>query len=730
MAPETTLEHGAPGMVCEAAAPGVAVPSGTLVLGMEQPVLDVRAHLAARRPVARWQDETRLFQRLPGELRAEVRSLQLAMGLVETLTGGDHPLKVAPACRKALEVFPQFGPLKTFRGKYDAWLAARDWLVLVNRARAGGDWQAGARGLPDVFLDYVAARMGCFKRGDAAEQAILSIRRQWGTGRNHRGVEEAIPGYAEGWDGRARGLLPEGWSSDNLRREIRRRRKFTAAHKALMHEGIAAARASLPQVHGSRGALRFLERVQFDDVRCDFRVFDTESGQVCDLWLLIARDVATTMLLGFGMRPARAREDGSQEHLKLQDMKQLCGWLLETYGLPPYLMTWVIEHGTATLSEAVALAMEQMLGADRIHVSWSQMIGGKSPLGYGERAIGNSKGKAMLESLNRLQHMLTSHFPGQIGLNYSVRPAELQAREREALDIWNSHKEEDRAHLAYPFYTLPQARQKLFEVFALQNHRTEHACEGFERVAEWYDAESGLWKPAQAAPLDMGGRRVRTRMESPIERAGRLVAGCGEWTRVSPEIITALYEHTQRKCVVNPRGEVEISVDRKTIRFAAPGPEYALAANTRCLGYFNPTDPRFLTLTDARRSILGVWLRRGLVTEPDEVAEAIRYSAAALRAAKEHASQLAAGDAGELERMREHNGQFVTVVKPGAQAQLATHPTASALKAIAQEREETRAERQRETEAAAESIFKTLGAPEVAEDKAADFLKSLSNPAQ
>lgn len=661
-APVTT-PAGHPAGQVQPASPSFPVPRGTGCAGATV-VADVRMYLANRPAVARWENERHLFDRLPFEQRSEVRQLQSACLFVLGLTTGKGALKIQPACRKALELYPRFEPLKTFRGKYDAWLRGGDWLMLVNRAKAGAEWQAGTRGLPGAFLDYVASRMGAFKRGDAGEQAILSIHRQWRTGRNHRGVTEAIPGYEANWEDRRTALLPEGWSTDNIRAQLKKRAKFTAAQKALLHHGTASARGHLPQVHSTREELRFLELVQFDDVRCDFQVFDTDSGQVNDLWLLIARDVATGMLLGFGMRPARAREDGSQEHLKLQDMKQLCGWLLETYGLPPYLMTWKIEHGTATLSEAVAAALRELLGPDRICVSYSAMIGGRSATGYQEKAVGNSKGKAMLESLNRLSHMLTSHFPGQIGAHYGLRPADLNARAREAQDIWRSHRPEDRAELQYPFYTIPQARNGLFKVFAIQNNRHEHTMEGFATVAEWFDGTA--WRPQQTAPADMTGIPIRTRMETPIERAGRLVAGCAPFTRVSPEVLTAFYEHTQRKVVVSDRGEIEFMHEGKILHFAPPASEFALAPATKCLGYFNPDDPRFLTLTDARGSILGTWLRRSLVKhgDRDALAEAIRYSTSALRDAKARASELGADEVAQLESMRLHNAGFEAVVAP------------------------------------------------------------------
>ena len=62
------------------------------------------------------------------------------------------------------------------------------------------------------------------------------------------------------------------------------------------------------------------------------------------------------------MRPPGAR-GRSQEHLRLQDMKQLAGWILERWGLPVgYTVTWKVENGTATFSDAVALALGRLFG--------------------------------------------------------------------------------------------------------------------------------------------------------------------------------------------------------------------------------------------------------------------------------------------------------------------------------------------------------------------------------
>lgn len=641
-------------------------------------VTDIKAYLERRSSAGlaclRFENEKHLFERLPLEQRASVRRLQAAVLYVRDLSSAGPAkdrISVQAACTKALAIYSEFRPLKTFRAKHDAWLKSEDWLTLVNRAKAGPDWQQGERGLPDAFLDYVAARMSAFKRGDAGEQAIINIKRQWLTGRTHKGIVEPIPGYVEQWSTRSVNLEPVGWESSNIRVQLKRRAKFTKAVKALAHEGIAAARSHLSQVHSTRNGaaqpLRFMELVQFDDVRCDFRVIDTARGQICDLWLLVARDVATTMLLGFGMRPALAREDGSQSHLKSQDMKQLAGWMFETYGLPPWTMKWVLENGTATLDAAVRAALCEMLNSQaevRLDFQMASMIGGKSVAGYWEKAVGNSKAKAMLESLNRLQHMMTSHFPGQIGLNYGKRPAELVDREREAMEIWKTHRAEDREQLVYPVLTIPQAREKLFEVFKQQNQRRDHDCEGFDQVVEAYDTATGSWQLATSAHA---GFNVRSQTESPLERAAKLVRQHpGEWSRVSPEILTSLYEHTQRTRRVEDNGEINLTHEGKLLRFTSPAPEFALAPETKVLCYFNPDDPRFLTITDGRGGILGTWLRRGLVAHNDReaLAAAIRHSTVALNGAKARAVELAGDERRELTAMREHNAGFITVAAP------------------------------------------------------------------
>lgn len=638
------------------------VPRDTAAVDFVQPVTDVAATLKSRKPLSQpIAEDVALFITLPTRVRSEVWALVRACELVRKLTTGKDAIRVQPACARAVQTFKdRHWNLKTFRALFDKWNRAGDWVVLVNRAKAGKLWIKCDNGLNEKFLEFVAQRFGEFKREDGKRQALMSIKRQWATGRNDRGEAESIPGYERDWQARDRANHPTGWSYSNILRQIKARAKFTAATRALLHQGTAAAKVFIPQVNSTREGLRFMEEVQFDDVKTDWRVFDPQTGQPMDLWLLVARDRATTLLLGFGMRPARVREDGSQEHLKLIDMKQLCGWLLERYGLPPYEMIWKIERGTATLSAGSAAALAEML-PNRIRVSFSSMLGGTSPAGYFERRIGNSKGKASLESHNRLMHTIGANVAAQTGPAYGRRPADLAAREKEAVEIWNlaqSLPEHLRGQAQYPVLTLAQARTELQRIFAVQNNRTEHSLEGFDEVLEWFDEKRGLWLPQSQMPE--GDLKLRKRKESPVERGARLVAGL-EWTRVSPEIIRAFYEHTQRPVRVLESGEIEFLHEGKTICFLPPTGAPPLPPGSKLLGYLNPEEPRFLHLTDGDGRIVGTWLRKALVKHHDEDAlqQAIRYGARAFSAVKEYADTLAGDEVTRLQAMRQHNEQLL-----------------------------------------------------------------------
>ena len=664
--------------------------SGIVVRALDQlaattaPVRDVQAYLVVRQPMADCVEEKCLLITLPAKLQAEVKSLVRACKFVADLVR--EKWSVQAACKNALSVFDKWHwKLATFRQKYDAWAKAQDWIVLVNRAKAPAAWKCGGRpqGLPPEFLRYVEQRFARFARRDAKRQALLSIHRQWLTGKNEDGIREAVPGY--GFSDGQTGTVPAGWSYDNICAQIRQRARFTKATRALVHEGESAAREFLPHQLGTRRGLRFLEKITFDDVRLDWLVFDPITGQAVELWLLVARDEATAMVLGFVMHPATVNEAGKAAHLGARQMKELAAQLLQRYPLPPYLVHWLVERGTATLAEAVKAALAELFN-NRIKVHYTSMIGGSSPTGYNEKRKGNSRGKASHESHNRLFHTQGSFIGGQTGANWGIRPADLEARVKECQEIFQTAQalpEEKRAEVKYPLLTLAEARAKFSTICEEQNARTEHALEDFATVLEVL--ADGQWQVAEVA---QPGVECRSRMERPTERALRLIRSVERWDKTSPEIVRSFLDHTQRFVTVNARGEVELMIEGRKLVYRSVPDGQAINPGTKCLAYHHPGDPEFLHLTSGDGRILGTWCQRGRGTFLDQsaLAEAMRYTHAARAAAKDVAGDLAAPQREQLDAMREHNAglqQFVvTTDVPNATSTLGASPVGSALRNI------------------------------------------------
>jgi hypothetical protein len=627
-----------------------------------QPVADVPLYLATRSPQPHYQGEEALLITLPATVQTEVRAMVRACHYVARLVS--EKLSVQAACKSALQIYRDWHwKLNTFRQKFDAWAKAKDWVVLVNRAKAMANWRDEEAGLQDCFLAFVSMRYGQFARtSDGKRQAIISVWRQWKTGKNPDGDLQPVPGYEADWNDRDRENLPVGWSESNIRRQVKKFGKTTLAVLALLHDSESAARQFLPQVLGTRKGLRFLEKVTFDDVRTDWLIFNPKTGQAEEMWVLVARDEATAMVLGFVMLPATVREDGKATHLGARQMKELAGFLLQTYPLPPYLVHWVVERGTATLAEAVKAALGELFN-NRIKVQYTSMIGDKSPVGYAERAKGNSRGKASHESHNRLFHTQGSFIGGQTGADYSIRPADLKARCDEAHGIWLQSRdlpEELREQVKYPLPTPAKAREHFYRFCLDQNFRTDHKLEDFEEVLEWWDGSK--WQPRESAPA---GATFRKRMEMPVERALRLIKSVEKWDRVSPDIIITFLRHNQRLEKIEASGEIKLTQHGKLLTFRNPAGQ--LTAGTKVLCYHNAEEPEFLHVTNGEGCILGTWALRGRGSYLDQeaLAQAMRYTHAARETAKATAAELAAPQRAALDDMRAHNDKLQQFVVTG-----------------------------------------------------------------
>lgn len=677
--------------------------------------LDVRAYLASRQPCPHPDREMDLFVTLPEEVRHEVDDLLSAFATMLAARSLRQGAQIA--AREALARGREWSA-ERLRHRLALYQKTQDWMCLVNRAKAGVAWQDGStRGLPPEFVRFAAQRFAAFRRStDGGRAAIRSIKEQWRTGRDRDGRLAPIPGYGFWQDWWAKEFpgtplppvapVPTGWSEDNIRRKAR----LAPAVKALCHEGIGAARKLIPGVARTRVGLRFLELIECDDVKVDFRVFDPATGQVMDLWLLVARDKATGLLLGYGMRPARVREDGTQEHLRLIDMKQLLGGILERWGIPcGYVMTFQLENGTATLPVAVAQALGHTFNG-RINVVFARMIVGNSPVGYAERGKGNSNSKSSLESMNRMGHTDTADLPGQTGRRYDLRPADLGAREKEAVATWQTAAalpEHLRSKTGYPLLTLTQAREHLMRIFRMQNEREDHELEGFEQILEWRPNPSSAWAPANTAPADLPpGAEIRQRKERPSERAESLARGV-RFDRVPPVAFKVFYEHTQRLVKVGSRGEIGFAAEKRELVFRDARPDGGLPPGSQWLAYHHPEDPALLHLLHPRTgAYVATWVRRERVgwSDPEALAAAIRYTEAALAAQRQVAEDLVSPEREERQARLEGNAALVTeaefldvtplVSERGGFA--VTSPSAIAMQSAREERAERREARARQ----------------------------------
>ena len=643
------------------------------------------------------------WDRLPAEVRADCERRLAICHRIERSANRQAEIQLAAAEFDGTKGYAANSIQRFFylwmRG--NAEFPARDWRLVVDRARAGAAWwrSAGAETLPPEFMDAVRELWAANKR--SFTPAYNHLQRWWETGyrRDALGRPQRMPvpgyGYWQDWyrahhpgDGlpaRAPWPMP-GWSMENLRRRL----KISKATKVAIRQGIASAKAYTPTILRTREGARPLEMVYFDDVKCDFRVIDPVTGQVCDLWLLVAMDYASGCILGFWMRPAKSREDGTQEHLRLADMKAFAGWLLERFGLPRgYVVIWKVENGTATFSDAVAAALGQLLG-DRLQISYGSMVTGKSGAGLKERSVGNSRAKAHLEASFNLMHNLAADLPGQTGRRWDVRPADLAAREKAATEQWaamTAAAPETLRQARLTLLMLHEARQHLNRVFHEMNSRTSHSLEGFEDVWE-YSVWGNEWKGREEFVIENPTQfETRIRKERPYERLTRLAHGI-TFDAVPAAAMAHFYESSQHIVRINDRGEIEFEPPKltevltksKKLIFARPqGDTTDYSKLGQLLAYYCPQEPDWLHLTRPapHHGYVACWSRRGRVglhDDPQRLADAFKYTGAAWAAEREARDQMLAPERATLAEAAAHNAALLSSIDEQRTAIDATVP--------------------------------------------------------
>jgi hypothetical protein len=603
------------------------------------------------------------YQRLPEDVRADVDRLLIEFEKVHSarfirpelkrlaeLLGHRRGFKFS-ALRDKFYLYTNGGEKKTGES-----FAAGDWRCLIDKARCN-KLQLGETDDADVNLpmDFVEHLKGLFQSNKRkSEPAIRLLYTQWKAG-------DSIPGYGtwQEWfmdnhehyalPAECPPDLPRGWSRRNLRRYIPE-----DAELALAREGVSAARNLLPDVITTREGLRPLEVIMFDDVRTDFKILVPGYASPVEINMLVAIDVATGMVLRFGIRPGIIRDDGTRDKLKLMDMKHLVAGILTQYGVPRnYTSHFVVENATAALKDGTVLALKE-LSCDRIDVSRTMMVRGTAIWGgYMDKSLGNPKGKAALESTFNLFHNEAGFLPGQTGRRYDQGPMELAGREAEAKGLIRTSRHltpHDRARLKMPFLTRDQARVVIADLWNHIIRRVDHCMEGFQPVGEWRNEKFQQWRPDHelaALGVDASAVEWRTpaRLETPLERWDRLVeevGGPSAFTKLHPGAVMRLYDDHARKEITNSEIVFKFKNEQFVYRIAnVQSAKRPLQNEMEVLCYFDREEMSMIHLTDGEGAYLGSIPRTRGARRLDvkAVAEQIKASRTALNNLQETVSK-------------------------------------------------------------------------------------------
>lgn len=518
---------------------------------------------------------------------------------------------------------------------YYKWVrAGRNWRVLVNGSKMPHVRPEGDSALGEAFKTYVERNQRNARRGHAALLADLR------SGSHIVGVGDwrdvwraefprvAVPVRCPAdW-------IPRGWVYETMLRKF----PLTSHEKAAARVGAVAADQFIPPVYSTRVGMRFAAEYQFDDMWDDILVsVPGVNARLVRPLQYRCIDRFTTHLVSYGMKPQILRDDKTREGLGKGLFKATICDVLCNHGYHPEGTVFVIEHGTASLSEEECDKIKAATGGRvtfrRSDVKGRQIVEGAFP-GQGH---GNFKAKALLESLHRLPHFAAAALPGQTGGNSrdGSKPESLYGLEAYADKILAAYERIPPAIRNQVNYggALPFAlyRNLMFELYEIIDCRHDHRIEGWDDLGfvkeMWsFDGVTG-WRPASDIDElpEFSREPARRALVTPgFHKAVRLSpreaweAGAGSLVRLPPwALIDFLGDDCFRTVRVGSRKLMEFQ-DRdlfgtaQTLRYLAlcvqpdgtgvwlrEGAEYGL--------YVLPHDASKAVVVDAvRRNVLGM----------------------------------------------------------------------------------------------------------------------------
>lgn len=544
------------------------------------------------------------------------------------------------------------------------------------------DWRSLARqyshesNLPVEFVAHL--RTLCLQEHRSRKQAIEKIRNAWREGK-------AVPGYgtwrewfANEWPDRDvprafAGDYPKGWSTANLYLHMP-----PPAQQNLATRGYAAAHGQIPHLIRDTSKLRPLEMIVFDDFECDtLAIYDRRVVRVRGV---LAIDVATRRKLAVGFKPLLTDDEGKKRAITRADVQFLIKSIFVRYGVPgDYPVTLLVENAAAAIGEGLEAALD-MFFHGQVRVQRTNMLEHRTLTnGFVERG-GKPWEKGWIESAFNLMHNLAAHLPAQKGARYDLAPATTAGRvaycelmlerdPKKGLGLTDAQIAELRLPVEN-FDALVSAYESIFDVM---DRRTEHKLLGFGSVNEWSRGPGDAWHPfAEIAALPQAEQlqvEIRERMESPLERWGKLAQRC-QFVKV-PDFFIALLAFTPKKVEIRNRKVVFAQAGRDYVYLDTEGCFKGRIEGEKLLGYFDETAPGKLFVTDLKGRAVGV-LRHNApanIKDPEAIGEAIalvqEFFHGQVQAPVREA--LAAVDA-QLATDRAHNDALVARWTPTAEA--------------------------------------------------------------
>lgn len=190
--------------------------------------------------------------------------------------------------------------------------------------------------------------------------------------------------------------------------------------RAVGNIGEPAAKKHRPYITLNYSNLRKSELYTLDDVRLDIIVIDERTGRAVTVVAYILMEASSRSIPAWLIKPKQA--------LKSADVDELLAYGLQCpgYGLGQGYTTHIIFERGAVACSAAAQAILEGATDGRIKVHRTGMEGGIRWAGApADQAVGNSLGKAIIESFNLRLHHALLHLPGQRGNTYENQPANL-----------------------------------------------------------------------------------------------------------------------------------------------------------------------------------------------------------------------------------------------------------------------------------------------------------------